>query len=83
MQSSVIHDSNICNRLWLKKRKGLGNLNRLIKIKQAYCLEIIIHYKIFDILYIYSFKHYDRVGVQIVVNDFPLIKIIFFLLEQI
>ena len=34
MQSSVIHDSNICNKLWLKKRKGLDNLNRLIKIKQ-------------------------------------------------
>ena len=34
MQSSLIHDSNICNKLWLKKRKGLDNLNRLIKIKQ-------------------------------------------------
>ena len=48
MQSSVIHDSNICNKLWLKKRKGLDNLNGLIKIKQAYCLEIIIHCKNFS-----------------------------------
>ena len=47
MQSSLIHDSKICNKLWLKKRKGLDNLNRLIKIEQAYCREIIIHYKNF------------------------------------
>ena len=82
MQSSIIHDSNICNKLWLKKRKGLDNLNRLIKIKQAYCLEIIIHYKNF--LYsLIKFRYYDSFGVQILVNDFPLITIKFLLLEQI